>query len=519
MHVDPAADHAIINRVTPLASVIAVYMLLSFSLLIQWPPPLWDEEIFADTGRTLLQHGHFGTLLIRGMEGHVFWQPPGYFFLTALITAVSGFHLEAFRTVSVLVGGGIIVAAYAVARRASLTRNMALLSAFFLAVNPLFINAVKFARMDGVCVLFTLIALILLLDGRIDFRRSLIVGIVLTGAVFFHPLGVIGVGASVVHLLFFGQRTAKEKLVHSAGLLIPLILMLSVFALYASRDLADFVLQLTYQLQRKLHSPLRSFGNMIERYHNLPADLLLVVGGCASFLFWFIRSGTRQMQLPVLFLLISVFAVGATFETSYHVYYLPYAGIAIAVAASRFFTVQTPKIRLVARACFLLFLLNCTAFFAYLNYQFHVALGSETNYETFSRNIATRLPEGSSVCCWGEPSLAWGLWQQGKDFALAVPVFLNSQHALSLARDIDYVVLDRAFDPLTNMQGLNDTKARLAEVFQSVGRTMNLVDSVGTRTRFAYSAEIFAVHPERGPGVDRSTQSTGSDGTTQELDR
>ena len=71
-----------------LAGVIGLYLVLSLSLLLTWPPPMIDEALFASTARTLLDQGHLGTTMVRGLESRVYWQPPVYFIvLTPVIEA------------------------------------------------------------------------------------------------------------------------------------------------------------------------------------------------------------------------------------------------------------------------------------------------------------------------------------------------------------------------------------------------------------------------------------------------
>ena len=182
--------------------VVALYLLLSLPLLLKWPVPMADEAVFASTAKTLIEKGHLGTRLVHGLESHMYWQPPLYFLTLAPVIKIAGYRLASLRSFSVLTGAAIVVLVFLVGRKLGdvFSGKMA---AFALVCDPYFVKYVKYVRMDGLCVVFMLTALLVFLDPL--FRRKsanlLMVGILLTLALLTHPLGLVFVIVYLLHVL------------------------------------------------------------------------------------------------------------------------------------------------------------------------------------------------------------------------------------------------------------------------------------------------------------------------------
>jgi 4-amino-4-deoxy-L-arabinose transferase-like glycosyltransferase len=474
--------------------VEGIYLLVSLSLFFSWPLPWPDEVEFADAARTLSEKGYLGTALIKGMESHLYWQPPLYFIVLATVIKLAGFNLAAVRIFSVAVGCLVIAATYVCGLKIAKNSMAPKLGVLLLALNPNFANYVKLARMDGLCVLFTLIALILYL-GVIDHpsgKKYLSVGILLALAVLSHPLGFIGILAILIREFSEGN-TAREKMRKAGLLLLPVSVALGLWCVYVLDDPSNFVLQMSSQFLRKALSPQLSFAYFLERYSSIPFFLLTLFVSVMYLVWLKSKEKSKRYLFLTILLLVSFITIGITFELPYHVYFLPYGSLAIAVLLVDGWRSSVRIFSLLSRFAIAIVLVNFLLYFGYFNYVFHFRLSREVNYEELVTNVESYIPSHSTVYLFGYPSLFWGLRKSPKQFSFVESVFLNDAMGSMIIRQIDYVVMSRGLNPEDDKPELNHHRSLLEDLCSKNGRTMQAVATVGVKKKFAYSAEIYSV--------------------------
>jgi hypothetical protein len=477
-----------------------IYLLVCFSLFSSWPQPWPDEVEFADAGRTLAEKGYLGTALIKGMETHVYWQPPLYFILLALVIKVAGFSLVALRILSIAVGCMVIIATYTLGLKVTENSTAPRLGVLFLVLNPNFVNYIKLARMDGVCVLLTVLALVLyfeLIDCPSQ-KKYLLVGGLLGLAVLFHPLGFIGILAILVHQFYKGI-IAREKIGKVGMVLLPVFIALGLWGLYILDDPHNFILQMNYQFLRKVLSPQLSFVHFLERYRTTPFFLFSLLLSMVYLLWLKPKEKPKRSSLLTILLVTSFIIVGFSFALPYHLYLLPYGSLAIAVLLVDGWRSSVRTFSFLSRFGVAVLLVNFLLYFGYLNFVFHYQLSKETNYERFVSTVESYIPSHSTVYLYGYPSLFWGLRKSPKELSFIEDIWLSEEMSAKIVRQTDYVIMSRGFNPPEDEPELGGHLRFLQEQCSQNSRAMHIIANVGVRRRFAYSAEIYCIGPSSTP--------------------
>ncbi|HCV42349.1 MAG TPA: hypothetical protein DGH68_02610, partial [Bacteroidetes bacterium] len=320
-----------VSNVKYMCLVIVLYLSLSIPLLLTWPPPMIDEALFGSTAKTLIDDGHVGTSLVRGLESHAYWQPPLYFLALVPAIEIGGYDLMTLRIFSVLVGGGVILLIFVLALGVS-DSAAAKLAALLLACDPHFVNNVKFVRMDGLCMLFVLIALAVLFKPTFESKAAngLLAGIVSAIAAFTHPFGMVAVVVLALWILWDSSISLRERLAGIALFLSPLLLGTILWGLWIIQDIPGFTEQLSYQIARKDRSLLLTIVNTIKQYRNVPLALALPL---VSLGFVLPRAIRKRGKLGLLALLLgaTIVVVVPKFEIPYHVYIAPFGAMVSAV--------------------------------------------------------------------------------------------------------------------------------------------------------------------------------------------
>jgi len=480
--------------------VEGIYLLLSFSLFFSWPQPWPDEVQFADAARTLSEKGYLGTALVKGMETHVYWQPPLCFIILALVIKVVGFDFAAMRVFSVIVGCLVITASYIFGLKVAKNSIAPKIGVLLLALNPNFVNYVKLVRMDGLCVLSTLSAIIFYLQVRGHTSRNnyLLIGIFLALAVLLHPLGFIGVVAILTHQ-FFEEGTARRKIRNMTLLLLPVLVGLGLWAIYILDDANNFIVQMNFQFKRKALSPQLSVVHFLERYRSIPFFLLLFFLGAINLVQLESKEKSKRYIFLIIVLFISLIAIALTFALPYHVYFLSYASVAIAIFLVDGFVSSVKIISFASRLAVIVLLVNFLLYFGYLNFVFHYQLRKEANYEDFVSRVESYIPSRSTVFLSGYPSLFWGLRKSPKNYSFCENIFLNEEMSRKIIEQIDYVIMSRGFNPREDQVDLDNERKFLEDLGSKTGRRVHAVATVGVKERFAYSAEIYSVGPSSTP--------------------
>ena len=476
-----------------LAAVSLLYLVVSLSLFLSWPP-LWpDEAVFADTARGLLHGGRPATELVAGLENGAFWQAPGWYYVAAGVISVAGFDIAPLRLLSVLLGLVVIWLSVLLARRAGSSRWVARGTAMLLALAPVFVLNVKLARMDGLCMVFVLAGLI----GYVSWAsggRSRILWLSASAfmlAVLTHPLGVIGPVVGAIHALTVGGLRKRSTL-HAVSWMFGAVgLALLVWVLVAG-DPAELGRQLRYQLWRKASSPENHLVGFVARYWSIPLLGLLIPAGI--FRLWHEARTRRTAGSTVLALAatVSTVVVMLSFELSYHVYYLPFVVPGIAGLFERLCS-RGGRVKVVGVVVLVTLVANLVAYTAYFNYRLHIQLREETNYSSFCRAIARELPEGAAVVINGYPTVYWGLLKTGKGFAMVEGTFLTDSIGMAVFDWAGWVVLSDGF---RKNQGSSELKAQLpvvSEFAAKAGKRLIEEAIVGVDEDYAYTARILRV--------------------------
>jgi 4-amino-4-deoxy-L-arabinose transferase-like glycosyltransferase len=468
------------------------------SLLLSWPLFSPDEAIFADTAHNVLLGGHPSTTLVAGMESGSYWQPPAWFYCMAPVIGLFGYDILPLRIVSMLVGLLVLWATFMLARRLDLSTWATRTCLVLLALNPNFVTYVKFARMDGLCVLLTILGLVAYATSSVNGKAlPLAGGIVLFGlAVLTHPLGLIGPATAGCHVFVGLRGTKKPRTGTLFWITLPVVIAVAVWFLFAGNH-TDFWTQVRFQMERKSRPFPASMISFAERYRTLPLFGLLIPAGLLNS--W-TRVSHGSSRLPLLLALgatISTVVVALSFEIPYHVYCLPFLSIACAGFLERYSRDKHP-IRVGALVAMIAVLCNFVAYFLFFNYEFHWALRHETDYGTFTAKIAEEIPQGSTVCIAGYPSAYWGLIGVNRGYRLLDETFLSDSLGIQVSKRAEWFVVVNGLTSRDDSPDVVSQVDMMQRYAAKAGKTCILMNFIGERRRFAYSARVFRLLPREG---------------------
>jgi len=486
-------DLSIIARRRFLPAILLLYLAISFSLFLKWPP-LWpDEAVFADTARGLLETGRPATGLVAGLEKGAYWQAPAWYYLAAGVIALAGFEIVPLRILSVALGLIVIWLSLLLARRAGYTRWSAHLAALLLALAPLFVLNAKLARMDGLCMVFLLAGLLGYVAWASTGRNPMLwlASFSFMLAVLTHPLGLIGPAVGSLHGLVAGSRRGRPGL-RAVPWMIGAVLLALLLWLLVAGDPATLLLQLQYQLWRKTSSPGSHLLGFLERYWSIPLLGICVVAGIG----WLWRE-VRTRPSPgstvlALAATVSTTVVLVSFELPYHIYYLPFVLPGVA-GLFEWLLKRGGWVKGAGILALVALLANLAAYTLFINYQLNLRLRAETDYRSFCRAIARELPEGAALLINGYPTVYWGLLQQGKDFAMTEGTFLTDSLGLAVIRRVDWVVATDGFRKQGNGWDPNEQLPDVIRYASGAGRRLVPAATVGVAEHYAYRAWILRV--------------------------
>lgn len=478
-----------------LVAVIVVYYVLSLSLLLSWPLPWPDEVHFGDVARTFADEQRLGTNLIKGMEERMYWQPPIYFLVLSAVIKFGGFNLVVLRLFSLVIGSLILVLVYRLGVKLIKDPLPVKIGVVLLALNPNFVTYVKLARMDGLCMVWTLLALVLYSSAMTEHKniKFLVVGLFVSLAILTHPLGFIGLTAIVLHLFIFKRNRIVEVFRYLLILFIPVIIGLCFWGLYVLQDPQNFLMQMQYQFAQRSFSPPSSVVNFFERYRSIPFFLMVFIPALVTLTRKFIKSMRSDVGLLIILCYVSLLIVALEFKLTYHIYFLPYASLLIALFLVEKIRTFEPSSTLFAVSALMVLMVNFLLYFFYLNVVYHYSQVEETDYDKFVPAIVEALPAGSTVMLYGYPSVFWGLRESGKEFSVVESIFFNRENALASVQEIDCIVVTRAFDPVQDSLDMSGFISQVRDLLAESGARVVLVHEIGMKKRYSYSAEIYSV--------------------------
>jgi hypothetical protein len=178
--------------------------ILSLLLQVQFVglahPPVWpDEVLFSNPAAELARGEGFRTEvlegLIPGMEEATLWNSPLYMVLLSGVYYLGEESLTVGRALSLVIAMAILVAMTAFLLAMNVDRAIVFLAPLLLSLDPTFVRGANVIRMDGLCLLFCMLALYF---AYFAFKRnrdhySFLAGVFLGLAAISHPAALYGV--------------------------------------------------------------------------------------------------------------------------------------------------------------------------------------------------------------------------------------------------------------------------------------------------------------------------------------
>ncbi|MCS7191461.1 MAG: glycosyltransferase family 39 protein [Armatimonadetes bacterium] len=235
--------------------ILAVICLSFLSLLYYYSDaflPCWpDEAIFIQPAQNFAQGKGMGTPalddLLPNIDKRTYWQPPLYFLTLSVWGEIFGFDILSARWFSRLLGVLGLLLLFLLLRQWGLPLGLSILCVFLTTVDLDYQRNANVARMDMLNLVLLLASILTFTDGmkRQNDLAFLISGIFGTLSVLTHLIS-----APVVFFLFMillVRRLKKQAL----WFLLPLLLGLLGWLIYALQDWESFIGQMALQFQRK----------------------------------------------------------------------------------------------------------------------------------------------------------------------------------------------------------------------------------------------------------------------------
>jgi 4-amino-4-deoxy-L-arabinose transferase-like glycosyltransferase len=476
------------QKTVPVVFLLLVYCALTLVFLTDWPPAWPDESHFAEPSSVLARTGHLQSDLIPAFNRNVVWQAPGYFYFLSTVMGITGYGLPNLRSVSIATGALLSLMVYVLALGVSRKRVVALLALGLLVLNPNFTTYIKLIRMDGLSMLFQVAGVLLLLSSPHSRHRPLKIaaaGVALGAGLITHPLGSIGIVIGIWHTLHARDLSRRERSMQVAILTIPALLLVAGWLLFGVSDQAAFLEQMRSQLDRKTRLPWDAAAALAERYRSVPAFAIPLALSCAV---WIRSKLWRRSEAHATVgaaAVIATVVVAFTFELQYHIYYIPWVTLFIALAAAEVYETGSKTwirtFRLSLFAVCLNFLAYSIGIFAVL----HLIPPVPEHAATVYARVEQHLPQGAHVLLQGYPDGYWFLGDKRPDLHLIGGVAFSSAERKALRDAATHVVIARAFDPH------GDSVAS----FRDVRRLLGLGDTDRLGTVIAYEGSMRRFHP------------------------
>jgi hypothetical protein len=369
-----------------------------------------------------------------------------------------------------------------------------------LAINPNFVTYIKLVRMDGLCVLMQLAALLLIITDRVALTRLRLIcaGILLTLALMSHPLGSVGFVTVFVHILYRSKIPRRRRFAEVLFLLMPLFVGLALYSLYVFGDTTAFASQMGMQLDRKMRPLWESGYNFIVRYRSLPAFPLVAALAVVVWVrgrLWRRSPAHRTLGWGLILVTACVIAM---FEFSYHVYLLPFASIALAVAADEVWQKAGVPVKKMGVALLTVVVLNFVAYPTYLAFLYNGPFSSPLTYAQLFAGASTKIPNGATVVLHGYPDGYWYLREHRPDVTLFESVAFSEDQRKTLRSRSSHVVIARMFNPRGDSVSLFADMRRLLLLGDGNDR-FTILAFVGEQKSFYPSAWVIELPPATSP--------------------
>lgn len=386
-----APEHPV-RRSTDIACLLAVAVITlgtCLVLLTRYPAPGGDEPSFVGPAITFMTQFRLASEihegLLRGIERHVFWQPPLYFMALGVWFRVFGIGLVQARLFSVVGAVAITASVYLLSRHWTSPKHAFAASALCAVSYWLTIRA-RYARMDTLCVALILISLSMYLRGTVTgHRRWYSSSGVFAGLAFLtHPLGMIAIAAIVGDVVIspVPRASRSAKLWAVACFAITACLWLG----YIVQDVDAFREQMRAQFLRKYRltpSYWYQFATARARAHVVSLALVLFAS------LRVIVRAVRDTSLRMLAAVVSIAVGAATYgrEVGYFIYFYPLACVALAVLLQ-----DTRRMRRVVYALVAVAFANELLIGGFDVWRYH-----GRNYQAVTDALRATIPPGRSV--------------------------------------------------------------------------------------------------------------------------
>jgi 4-amino-4-deoxy-L-arabinose transferase-like glycosyltransferase len=213
--------------------------------------PQPDEAAYANGGYNIAYNGNMGTTLYElhgfympmSLAQHTYWQPPLYFFSTALWFRILGFGLLQVRAFSILFGLLCVASWYWIVRRLTASETAGLLAMALVAVDYFFLLGASTGRMDIMCCGLgsAALAAYMLLRERSLPQAFFWSHLLATLSIVTHGAGILYWLSLVFLILTLDRRRITLRALVSAA--VPALAGMVVWGLYILQDPRGFLAQ------------------------------------------------------------------------------------------------------------------------------------------------------------------------------------------------------------------------------------------------------------------------------------
>ena len=234
-----------------------VFLLLLLNCLLFYKtntffPSIWpDEVLFFSPAQSLVNGEGLATKvlsgLIEGMDHSTLWMPPSFFIYSSVFLKLFGSKLASARLGSFLAGLLSIFPLMGIGQKFGLKRGSLFFLSSLLFTDILYFKISSTARMESLCLFFSLLGLYLLITEISIWKKNVLSGFFLGLGFITHPFAVVFVPIALIFSYYKDSFKIKYLLQMGIGGLLPIL----GWAVYIVPNLHLFILQFGAQLGRK----------------------------------------------------------------------------------------------------------------------------------------------------------------------------------------------------------------------------------------------------------------------------
>jgi 4-amino-4-deoxy-L-arabinose transferase-like glycosyltransferase len=483
----------LVRRHWILALAVFFYVAFSLALLETYPPPFPDEMLFAATANSFLDTGRIATPQVLGLEQGTYWLPPLHTLVVAWLFSVFGSSLSVLRLFSISCGVFSILLVYMIARELSIERGISVATVFLMVLDPHFLRFSKIGRLDMLCVVLILLAILLSIRWLHERKETWQWGSAAFGALALltHPFGVVVPLGLLAHRVVFARRIG----ITGRGVYFPMLAVLPVILLIVIAGVAkttQVLEQLGYQFTRNMDKAIgQGAWNWVTRYTMLPGFLVLSVLGTLGACYAQTRQGWHKSEGCVLIVGILSFMISVWFfQLFYPVYYIPFVALAVAVTCQYVKGLNHERLFSAAALLVLLALLNGLLYNAYFFSLYKSALTDGTSTEKLTQSLSQHVPHNVTVMLIGSPCLYFELDKSRKDLRILDEIALNENRGEQVASITDYVIVTEAYRK-SYSDFIAQELGRWQQRFAKVGKRLLLAGTAGPDKPYAYRGRVY----------------------------